>query len=191
MDNPLFYLDNTFFRMDCLILGALLYVLHQTNKPLKAAPALFIGSGATLVIYAILTTSSIPWTPFLETIGYTVIAVFAACLIHFAVRYPKKSPVKLLNNKTLRFVGKISYGLYVIHFLIEEIFFSRLHDWYTSRFRDTGLAPDLFASVACLAITLALSALSYYYLETPFLRLKNRSTRPANGPLDTSSHSRY
>jgi peptidoglycan/LPS O-acetylase OafA/YrhL len=67
----------------------------------------------------------------------------------------------------LRYLGKISYGLYVFHGLclgiLERIAF-HLH-----------VQPSSFTSaVLGLASTIAVAAVSYRYFESPFLRLKGR-----------------
>jgi peptidoglycan/LPS O-acetylase OafA/YrhL len=75
--------------------------------------------------------------------------------------------------KSLVYLGKISYGLYVFH----EMGISISHS-----FREAaGLAshtPLLFLlnAAVSLAITIVLAALSYKYLEYPFLQLKRRFT---------------
>jgi peptidoglycan/LPS O-acetylase OafA/YrhL len=68
----------------------------------------------------------------------------------------------------LNYLGKISYGLYVWHFL----FLVTLHDLSLPN-------ALLFTPVALLA-TIMLSALSYRYLELPFLRLKDKFTYVVN-----------
>jgi len=179
-DNLVFYYDNTFFRMDSLVLGALLSQLHRRNKPLppELFSALFFASGAVLITYSLLIAPPEPWRPFFETIGYSIIAIFAGCLIHLSVAYPQNFLSKLFGNKVLRFVGRISYGLYLIHFLILQVFFSRLHHWYTNRFSGAGIAPALFSSLICLMITFILSCLSFYCFESPFLQLKKNNASP-------------
>jgi peptidoglycan/LPS O-acetylase OafA/YrhL len=75
--------------------------------------------------------------------------------------------------RSLVYLGKISYGLYVFH----EMGLSISH----SIRKAVGLAshtPLLFLlnTAASLAITILLAMLSYKYLEYPFLRLKRRFT---------------
>ncbi len=70
----------------------------------------------------------------------------------------------------IRYLGKISYGMYVFHYTLWiglAAFVTReLH------LRLGVVMPELYLLV--LAATIALSALSYRYFERPFLRLKER-----------------
>jgi len=81
------------------------------------------------------------------------------------------NPIINLENKVCDFVGKISYGIYVIHPLL--IFL--LSGLYRSMGIDlpNGLATALIYVIITLA-TLLLAWLSYRFFESPFLRLKSR-----------------
>ena len=78
----------------------------------------------------------------------------------------------ILENRIMNYLGKISYGIYVIHPLL--IF---VGSWIV---KSTGLLSNIhvgghmvvFAGVSTLTILLA--SLSYKYLEMPFLRLKDK-----------------
>jgi|HubBroStandDraft_1064217.scaffolds.fasta_scaffold01508_4 peptidoglycan/LPS O-acetylase OafA/YrhL len=74
--------------------------------------------------------------------------------------------------KPARYLGKISYGLYIFHGIALFI---------TAALRKAAEHGDgssllVFASdrVLALVLTILLAALSYKYLETPFLKLKDR-----------------
>ena len=79
----------------------------------------------------------------------------------------------LLNFGPLKYLGKISYGLYLYHqpILIALRGFGPLEAWY--------ICAPLGLSVA-----LVFSHLSYQYFERPILRLKDRfrSDLPAPAP---------
>jgi peptidoglycan/LPS O-acetylase OafA/YrhL len=91
----------------------------------------------------------------------------------------------LLNSswpfpKWLIYLGKISYGLYVFHLLALEMvvsIFVRVHAG--KLWNDFGFIP---ASPLALLITIGLAALSYRYLERPFLRLRHRFSFVPNRP---------
>jgi peptidoglycan/LPS O-acetylase OafA/YrhL len=69
----------------------------------------------------------------------------------------------------LQYLGKISYGLYVYHLACIRISDRLLHvEW--------GIAGILLRICLALGLTILISALSYRFLESPFLELKKRFT---------------
>ncbi len=73
---------------------------------------------------------------------------------------------RILENRALTWVGRRAYGVYLLHMLCREAVFA------------CGVAPDghreldVFAWTTLLSIVAA--GLSYRWLESPFLRLKDR-----------------
>jgi len=98
--------------------------------------------------------------------AYTLLNYFFAVIIYCVVR--EKMFVSFLEFKPLRYLGKISYGLYVYHFPI--VFFA-------ARIRGLGieepLAKPLTALIALVA-TVLIASLSYFLMEKPLLSLKER-----------------
>jgi peptidoglycan/LPS O-acetylase OafA/YrhL len=84
--------------------------------------------------------------------------------------------VPLRMPRFLLYLGKISYGLYVYHALGNVLsgYILRVH----SNFLQLALRP-----VAALAITILLGAASYAFLETPFLKLKQRFAHIQSRPV--------
>ncbi len=76
----------------------------------------------------------------------------------------------------LVYLGRISYGLYVFHVLGLMISDYTVHDQAANLFR-----YSLRVGVA-LAATIAMAAISYRWLETPFLSLKQRFTHVLSRP---------
>jgi peptidoglycan/LPS O-acetylase OafA/YrhL len=68
---------------------------------------------------------------------------------------------RLLSDPRLVWLGRISYGLYMIH----------------------EIALHLVRPIPALPLTIALAAASYYGFERPFLRLKSRWTRVPSRPV--------
>lgn len=76
-----------------------------------------------------------------------------------------------LENKCFDFIGKISYGIYVIHPLIIFLlstFWTRLH----IQMPEFAQYIIIYISVPC--ITIFMAWISYENFEKPFLKLKNR-----------------
>lgn len=77
----------------------------------------------------------------------------------------------MLAHPAFVYLGRISYGLYVFH-MVGQRSARAILDVLAP-----GPAPLLSFVVLALGITIALGALSYALLETPFLRLKTRFVR--------------
>ena len=71
------------------------------------------------------------------------------------------------GSRVLKYLGKISYGLYIYHLPL-LLFLARLIHHFTHY--DHLLIVDLTA----VPLTILLASLSYHYLELPFLRIKKR-----------------
>ena len=96
-----------------------------------------------------------------------IIAFFSLILVLEQVN--DKSKLINLENRFFDFIGKISYGIYVIHPLV---IFVLSYFW-----RNLNLTIDqrLQYSLICFltpTFTIILAYLSYYYFELPFLRFK-------------------
>jgi peptidoglycan/LPS O-acetylase OafA/YrhL len=79
------------------------------------------------------------------------------------------------RNPVLIYLGKISYGLYVVHVLGLFLAQRFLHP--------ASLLGVMTQAVAGLAITVVLAAASYRWLETPFLKLKERFAHVQSRPV--------
>lgn len=79
-------------------------------------------------------------------------------------------PVPLIVNFALRFLGRISYSFYLLHFVFLEweIKFLRAH--YASVF-DQPLLAYLVLSVVTLAIVSPASFITWHLIEQPFIKL--------------------
>jgi peptidoglycan/LPS O-acetylase OafA/YrhL len=79
----------------------------------------------------------------------------------------EKMLVKFLEFPLLRYLGKISYGMYVYHYAV--LWFVKIgmsvSQSATARWQATWVA---------LGITIAISSISYYLIEKPVLNLKER-----------------
>lgn len=100
--------------------------------------------------------------------GYTLIDYTFLLLIYCVMR--EKLWVKWLEWPPLRYLGKISYGMYIYHFAFT---------WFASRivYDAWGVAFDAGKPLVLLVtftLTLLTAALSYRWLEMPLLGLKDR-----------------
>lgn len=154
---------------DTILVGILLALLRW--RPTTAPARLLCLLGGLVGVF------SPVWLPPLEKVGphqiviYTTIAAGTGLLCASALHNPWLS---FLGARPLRYLGKISYGLYVFHFLGMTI---------SDKTFDRVLGPGWLAHAAgSLLTTVLLSVLSYELLEKRFLKLKARfetvHTRP-------------
>lgn len=88
-------------------------------------------------------------------------------------------PLKaMLRLPPLRYIGRISYGLYLYHYLI--LFLFGLAPYETE-----GIGAGFVRTALALVATFAVAGLSYELLELPLLRIKDRlsTERPPRRPL--------
>lgn len=87
-------------------------------------------------------------------------------LVGAIVAYAGDSRLKWLRDRRLVYLGSISYGIYLYHHFIIEIFayYSRFYGWTDS------LAADL----GKVALSVGAAALSWKFIEQPILALKER-----------------
>ncbi len=99
--------------------------------------------------------------------GYTLLDYFFALVIYLVAI--EKMFVRFLEFPVLRYLGRISYGLYVYHFSLT---------WFAGRLQDVFLmdynTAKLVMAVVSLAATIAIASASYYFLERPILNLKEK-----------------
>ena len=76
-----------------------------------------------------------------------------------------------LENSVFNFIGRISYGMYIMHPLIIVLVLS-----FFNTQRVNPLYENVLAYLLIVSLTIIFSYLSYRYVEKPFLRLKDRFT---------------
>jgi peptidoglycan/LPS O-acetylase OafA/YrhL len=104
------------------------------------------------------------------TLGFAINAILFASLIALCLQ--PGAVASFFSMRWLRWLGKISYGIYVYHMLLNPIF-----RWVVSR-AFPGLGHDAYflalAGVAAVG-TLLVASLSFYGFEAPIMRLKETS----------------
>jgi peptidoglycan/LPS O-acetylase OafA/YrhL len=101
-------------------------------------------------------------SPFIATIGYTLIGLAYAGLVLRSLDDTSRVS-RVLRWRPLHSLGTISYGFYMIHMLpLQRLGLFNAHHRHWSH--ATPVITFLF--------TVTLATLSFRYLETPFLRLK-------------------
>lgn len=118
---------------------------------------------ATLGLIGLFATAEFPR----DYVQYQVSALagVATALIMVEVFLPRSRLAPCLENPVLVALGRISYGVYLWHFPIFYLF---------GTLALTGVTPSLSSLFTGWIATLAVAAASFYFLERPALRLKQR-----------------
>ena len=170
---------STLSRADSLLLGAALALLLRGPRhdlTLRLAPTvLALSSAAYLALLALAQTPSAP--PWMHPhalffcLGYTLLALASAALIAWCLR-PSPLPRRIFELPLLRFFGKYSYGLYVLHVLALPFLISTFRGWFYL-ISPSKLLSIGGAGVLTMAVSVAAAWLSYNLYEKHFLRLKH------------------
>lgn len=120
-----------------------------------------------------------PFGPSLKTllaylnIGFHHFTAFSAFIFIAAIIQSKKAKA-ILSHSSLRFFGKISYGIYLMHWLIVMAIFDNW-DFILSKMPNV-ITSLIIMFIACFLITTLLATLTHYLIELPFIRWSKRLT---------------
>jgi len=168
---------STLSCMDNLGMGALLAMIIHAN-PQSGARERCVKHW--ILPLAVVATAAVErWGSVNVTlvIGNPVEAVAFCGLIYGASRRFTGPLGRLLEWKTFRYLGKISYGLYVYHPLMLELGIFLLGLAGVSLVRESWLVRLL-----AVALTLVVASLSWRLMEKPFISLKRYFEKASHGP---------
>jgi peptidoglycan/LPS O-acetylase OafA/YrhL len=170
---------STLTRMDGLALGALVAIALRTERgralyARARAPALIAaGLGLAAVMAYAHGLNRHEWV--VQSIGYSMLAVLFALLVAEVATPAPWGWRAGLAHPALRFVGRYSYAMYVVHlpvkFLIRD---HLLGAWFGELTAAHPLIADLGFTWTIVVVSLGLALLSYAAIERPFLALKDR-----------------
>ena len=154
----IYYLSN--LRFPELLVGSLLAIYHCSNKiQLSTQVSNILAILSTLLLFYCLfiMNNDIAFIP-----GITLIlpCIFTALIIH---NTSQNNIIKLcLSNKAIVFIGKISYSLYLYHWIFIAL------AYYITGEKQINNQPIAIVTV----LTIIFSVLSYYLIEQPIRKSK-------------------
>ena len=164
------------------ILGGLAIGLGLFDRPLQNA------AGPALMLPAILCLGAVFLLPNNDVTGwglmltYPLVGLGMSLIVFWAVDRTHPLLTRIIGNRVFVYLGKISYGLYVFHFgtlglaarICSNILGITLEQ--AALFRLTSLTIGM-------VLTVSFSALSYRWIERPFLKLKDRFSAVRSRPI--------
>jgi peptidoglycan/LPS O-acetylase OafA/YrhL len=166
---------NTFTRLDPIAWGVLIALFSHKLPQLSRSQRISLfcaGIVACIVEYGFTVLINPPkFSTWKLAMSHPVTSLASAAVL-LAVMGSQNS---FLRNSWLLYLGKISYGLYVVHE------FAHLCAKYIL---PASTPLQVLAQTAIsLALTILLAAASYRWLESPFLRLKERFAHVQSRPV--------
>jgi peptidoglycan/LPS O-acetylase OafA/YrhL len=160
-------------RMDALALGGLIAICYRDPVGWRRVQRLWAPVGAAaltviIVMYVVRGNMRVPDLG-LSTIGYGSADWLSAALLVYALT----TPVTVLTAPVLRFFGRYSYALYLLHLPV-LLAMHPVTDWLVARPLILGSPlPWMMLSLAIsIGATTCLALVSWILLERPFLSLK-------------------
>ena len=154
-------------RFDCMMIGAIGAILYHRKN--RFFCKLFFNKYLSLAAWILLLASEFycDYIPAPFRIQYIAVLSLVAIMSQLA----EKPFLINLENRLFDFVGKISYGIYVIHPILIFI----ISRWY-GQWGVTGseIVQKTAIYLSITLITIALAYVSYRFYEKPFLSLKRR-----------------
>jgi peptidoglycan/LPS O-acetylase OafA/YrhL len=156
---------NSFFgesRFDNMAIGGLLAILYYKWPNFK------LGLWVKIVILVTTATVLIKTTAIGLGLDNIIAAMSFSGLIFIVIK--AKSQI-FLENKVLKFLGKISYGLYMYH-IVGIILAINLIIFFNPDFTGKDTILNIFLYFIATTITILISTVSYYLIEIKFLKFK-------------------
>lgn len=183
-------------RMDAMAAGALVAALvriRPSGTLVRSAGILFGGCGVVLLAQAVRQRGLDHADVFIQTAGFTLLALLFAAMLILVITLPQRHPVnRTLCNPMLMSIGKYSYAIYIFHWALAPNVYAWLlpQEWF---FRHLRYVPGLVTRfVLVTLVTYGLALLSWHLFEKHFLGLKrlfeyeappaNRQSTPASAP---------
>ncbi|MGN4051421.1 acyltransferase family protein [Pseudomonas sp. SM4] len=156
----------TLCRGDAIACGILLATLKKSNSIILRN---LIGSAGlaslfTTLFCITLETTQFKTVPWLQSYGYTAIAVSIAMITYYIINSSQDNKIiKALELNWITHIGRSSYSIYLWH-----LPFFPLIAKTAKYYNDSPLSQLTIASTAAVIVTFFFSALSYKYLECRF-----------------------
>jgi peptidoglycan/LPS O-acetylase OafA/YrhL len=163
-------------RADALLLGVLAAILLRDPqwKERFQRGKLFWAIAFPVFLLGIALLSwkhSAPFDPVQAAAGYSWLALFYASVLVYSLTHSDSFLARALRIKWLGWLGSIAYGTYLIHQMIQGMFFGfqgKDEPAITGGF-------TLLTTLAALALTLVIARLSWRFFESPLVRFGHRS----------------
>lgn len=149
--------------MDALASGALLAVLAQTRWPRQLGAPWLMVSSLSLMVVSLLGGAWVRSVVLPSTVNLASLSVIAACAYG-----PQRKSLGWLGWRPVAHLGRISYGLYIYHYFMPQL---------VSKYLPVIRLSNLYRFVFLVVISIGMAEVSWWLIERPILKLKDRVPR--------------
>lgn len=142
------------YRRPILVLAVLFFSLRQMNSVAPFGPA--YNSVVSFLGVDFFTFSGL------------------ACFVFLIAIFRNKAIQRFLENKVLVFLGKISYGIYLVHILVLEALYNFMEGHIPHPHSPVHF---IIGTVVCFFCVVLAATVLHYWVELPFMRLGKRITK--------------
>jgi peptidoglycan/LPS O-acetylase OafA/YrhL len=146
-------------RVDELMCGALVALLVRSGVVAKVPTYVTAALALSLILFIVLAT---PQGPLLYYGGSTLFSILVAFSLMLLISDRHERLKTTIASTPLRWVGQISYGLYLWHLPVAVLV------------RDYGKLPSFAYQLIFPLLATGIACLSFLLVERPFLRIKDR-----------------
>lgn len=171
----------TFTRADGLLMGAFVAVTQrEVSHPVSKAWRrlrfpIFVATALALCGLYVMANGLNDYDRRIMAIGYVALAMFFASAISMcADAVISERARRFLSWPPLVACGKVSYGMYIFHWVLVILLVPRLVKMQAGMDVATQMALDTGVIVGGIAVVYVLAEISFRFFETPFLKLKGR-----------------
>jgi peptidoglycan/LPS O-acetylase OafA/YrhL len=162
----------TFSRIDGICIGCMVALLQRINATLlgKRTSLIVFSFAIFNFIFYLLNLRNNDAFPYLALVGFSTFAMLIGLLVYELVHARTPFLNKVFSIGLLRYFGKISFSLYIIHWPLYQFTHPALFRMYEKNF--PTLDAELLSSITATLLGIALGTLSFYLAERPFFRKK-------------------
>lgn len=174
IENLAYYNLYTFTRIDGICIGCIVALLvHMNVDFIKNHTAIIVLVFAAINFLFYFINSRYEFSfPYIGLVGYTTFAMMFGLLVYEAVLRETTLVNKIFGIPVLKFLGRISYGLYIFHwpvYLVMNAYLLR-----TLQDKLPSIGAQVMVSVLATALAIGISWLSRKYFESYFLKRKEK-----------------
>ncbi len=152
-------------RIDSILFGCVLALVKNPALPGEQLGARWVWPSFVAALVVLCATIAARGVPFRETLRYSLQGVALAPVFIAVVRFPQALLFRPLNWRPVRFLGVLSYSLYLVHDTVMEF----LRRWME--------APEAVVAAVGLVAAILLATAMHYGVERPCARARRRLAR--------------